>query len=278
MNCELCQKPLPKSVQRNWGTDSFRCPSCFHWNLEKSNSGVDDDETVLLSDARLLEIERIMTGLLDTVFGGGIARSSVNLIAGPPGAGKTTLFLQLADTITERYPDREGLYIANEQEAAEIKTTAKRIRIKNLERIRVVKAMGGLKRDLGELLLQYKPCVIIVDSLTKLVGEDIQLAVLVLERLKSYTVELNAPSLVVNQINKDGDHAGLMKLQHAVDGTFMLEKDDLDGSRYFYSSKNRFGEAPLGVELVMTASDAEIPGKLVSKAEDVSDGKEEGES
>jgi DNA repair protein RadA/Sms len=256
MNCSFCHTLLPK--------DMLRCPSCKHWHLPAST--IDDEETVLLSDARLGTIERLQTGIVDSVFGGGIARTSVNLIAGAPGAGKTTLFLQLADTFSEHL-QREVLFIANEQEAAELKTTAQRICIKNLARIRIVKAMGGLRRDLGDMLLQYKPCVIILDSLTKLVGEDINLAVTVAERLKSYTVELNAPSLVVNQINKEGDHAGLQKLQHAVDATFMLEKDDVDGSRFFYSTKNRFGESPKGIELVMTSAESEIPGRLIVKEE-----------
>jgi len=73
----------------------------------------------------------------------------------------------------------------------------------------------------------------------------------------------------VNQINKDGDHAGIMKLQHAVDATYFLEKDDTTGERYFYSTKNRFGQSPIGVELYMTPKDhPEFPGKLIAKTGD----------
>jgi DNA repair protein RadA/Sms len=257
MNCYLCGHPLPKRE------GCARCPSCHKFNLTipESNS---DEETVLLSDARLSEIDRIQTNLVDRVFGGGLARTSTSLIAGSPGAGKTTLFLQLADTITLHF-DREALYIANEQDAAEIKTTAKRIQIRNTNKIRIVKAMGGLRRTLDELYAQYKPCVVMIDSLTKMVGEDLPLAVTVLERLKVLTIEHNCPSLIVNQVNKDGDFAGLKKIEHCVDGTFMLEKDDVDGTRFFYSTKNRFGQAPLGVELEMTDEKSEIPGKLILK-------------
>jgi DNA repair protein RadA/Sms len=253
--CKLCQAQVP--------SDKSRCPKCKNWHLPDKNASSDDEETVLLSDAKLAQIERYKTGMLDEVFGGGLARTSVSLVAGPPGAGKTTLFLQLADAIID-ITDREAMFIANEQGPEEIKETARRIKIKNMGRIRVVKAMGGLKSDLGGLIMQYKPGLMILDSLTKLTGDDPNLGLLVCERLKSYTVELKAPSLIVNQINKDGDHAGIMKLQHAVDATYFLEKDDSDGERFFCSTKNRFGESPVGVKLLMTpATHPEYPGKLI---------------
>jgi DNA repair protein RadA/Sms len=244
--------------------DKSRCPKCKTWHIPDLVPGGDDEETVLLSDARVSQIVRLETGMLDDVFGGGLAETSVNLVAGPPGAGKTTLFLQLASICAE-LRQREVLYIANEQTPDEIKTTAERIQIPNIRMIRVVKAMGGLKSPLGDLIMRYKPCLMILDSLTKLTGDDPNLAIRVCEALKTYTVELRAPSLIVNQINKDGDHAGLMKIQHAVDATFFLEKDDTSGERYFYSTKNRFGESPKAIELLMTSADTEIPGMLMPK-------------
>src|SRR5579872_4347356 len=262
MNCTYCQSVLIPG--------KFRCTTCKHWNVNPELLE-DDGETVLLSDARLSEVVRIDIGIFNEVFGDGLAETSNNLIAGPPGAGKTTLFLQFAMAISlarrfKQQPTRETLYIATEQSANELRTTAQRIKIDCLHEIRIVKAMGGLKRDLGDILLQYKPGLIIIDSLTKLVGENLELAVKVAERVKDYTVELKAPSLLVNQVNCDGDHAGLMKLQHAVDALFMLDKDDQSGERFLYSTKNRFGQAPLGVELMMTPKDhPEYPGKLILK-------------
>ena len=83
--------------------------------------------------------------------------------------------------------------------------------------------------------------------------------------MKRGTLELSCPSLLVNQVNKAEDHAGLMKLQHSVDALFMLDKDDSDGERVFYSKKNRFGPAPKGIILLMTPEDDDTPGKLVPK-------------
>jgi DNA repair protein RadA/Sms len=223
------------------------------WNVAATMSL--DDSTVLLSDAKLAVVERIHTGLVDVCFGGGVARTSVNLIGGDPGAGKTTLCLQLCDFLSGKY-NKESLYIANEQDAAELKTTAERLNLKNKHRIRIVKAMGGVSHDIGTLLLHYSPCATVLDSVTKWSGEDMNLAVIICQRLKDYTVRLNAPTFVVNQVNKGGEHAGLNKLQHAVDSTMLFEiwGENPNDPRRLHVRKNRFGAAPVSQYYEMTAT------------------------
>ena len=247
LTCTSCGEPLPR--ERNW------CKSCRSWSF--ANYKVDDEITVLLSDARLSEVERISLGFpeLDAIYGkGGIARTSVNLIGGAPGAGKTTLWLQHLDAILSSKvgKDREGLVIATEQSPNEIRDYSRRIGVQHENRIRIVKATGGLPANLYELVEQFKPCVLVIDSLTKLVGEDMALAVTVAEQMKSLAVDLKMPVLLINQVTKDLDHAGLKKLQHAPDSNLMLDKDDETGERIYYSTKNRFGESPLSVSLRMT--------------------------
>jgi DNA repair protein RadA/Sms len=236
------------------------CPSCKKWNWSHVISK-EETETVLLSNVQSDSTPRIHTEFLDPVFGGGIAQTSVNLIGGAPGGGKTTLNLQIIDSIVEHY-QREALYIANEQSPEEIAETAKRICVQNLKLIRIYKAMGGLKRTLDEIYREFKPCIVVLDSLSKLVGDDLSMSIRVSERTKDLSVEMGCPTMIINQVNKEGDYAGLKKLEHVVDGTFMLDKDDTTGERFFYSTKNRFGEAPKGIELRMTPALAPIPGKL----------------
>ena len=215
-----------------------------------------EESTVLLSDARMGNVEYIRTDLADRAFGGGkgIPRTGTILLGGEPGAGKTTLCLQLCDKACTRFPKKEALYIANEQDPVELKTTAERLELHNKGRIRIVKAMGGIADDLGDLILRFEPCIIILDSVTKWVGEDLELAVQVAYRMKDYTVRLGAPSIIINQVTKDGGHAGLMKLQHAVDtcSLFHILEDEIDPStgkpfpisqapRRLQTLKNRFG-------------------------------------
>jgi predicted ATP-dependent serine protease len=222
---------------------------------------------VKLSEANEANVERIDVGYFNKVFGGGLARTSVNLIAGPPGAGKTTLFLMLSDLVTNQVPG-EVLYIANEMSPDELKLAAKRLQIQNLDRIWVLNAMGGLQVELGQTMTKIRPCLIILDSLTKMISEDqAEAAVHFVERFKEYTVALKSPTLIVNQVTKGGDHAGLNKVLHAGDALFYLDKNDHSGQRELYSTKNRFGPAPETLNLVMMAEDSDKPGFLVPDPE-----------
>jgi len=139
------------------------------------------------------------------------------------------------------------LYIANEQEASELKEMAERLQLRAKERIRVVRGMGGVREDLGDIILRVAPCALFLDSVTKWSGDDLRVAVTLCQRLKDYTVRLNAPSIVINQVTKDGDHAGLNQMQHAVDTTMLFYAEDEDAAtdrRCLYTRKNRFGPAP----------------------------------
>ena len=254
MRCQYCSTALPSGHSK--------CPSrkCGRWNLARPKESIDNG-TVLLSDATLSIETRIKTGLVDEVFGGGlgIAQTSVNLLGGEPGAGKTTLCLMLADIFCAEFPDKEALYIANEQAPAELKATATRLKLKHANRIRIVKAMGGVAHELGEIMLHYRPSVTFLDSVTMFAGEDSALAVVVCQRLKAYSVELNAPAIVVNHLTKGGEHAGLNKLQHAVDMTclfdLLLDPDEdptPSTPRRLMSVKNRNGPAPVTQYFAMT--------------------------
>lgn len=237
------------------GMKQCRNPKCRAWNIAKPIQL--DDSTVLMSETTTNKVRRIPTDLVDLVFGGGIACTSVNLIAGDPGGGKTTLSLQLCDKLIAHYGQtREALYIANEQSAEEIAETGERLKLAHRGKIRIVKAMGGVTHDIGDLLIHYKPCLAILDSITKWAGEDMAAAVVIAQRIKDYAVKLECPCIIVNQVTKDGDHAGLKQLEHAVDMAAMFDTllDAIDESgnvvpaklapRRLTTSKNRFGPAP----------------------------------
>lgn len=265
-----CKSPLSKKPGQ------LNCPKCKILNLP--NAGPDaKPETSLLSEVKETEAtKRYDVGIFNKIFGGGIAETSLSLIAGPPGAGKTSLFLMLCDLILAQIEEGEVLYIANEQTDVELRGYAQRLGIERLSRIRILNAMGGLQRDLGEILLQYKPKLIILDSLTKMISEDQpEAGVFFVERFKEYTVSLKAPTLIVNQVTKGGDHAGLNRVLHAGDALFFLDKDDHTGKREFYSQKNRFGEAPISQFLWMMPSESERPGYLVPAEDEENEENEE---
>lgn len=259
MQCQYCRKPLSRVPGQ------FICPHCKMPNLPQSSA--DDPEVSRLSDSKSdTPVERIDVGFLNPIFGiGGLAKTSVNMIAGQPGAGKTTLFMQTADYILDANPlFSDVLYIANEQSKEELMNVyASRLGIKHTSRILIYNAMGGLRRPIDEVLHQYKPCLVILDSLTKLVGEDMILGKEFTEMFKEHTSKAAIPTLIVNQVNKSGDHAGLNKMLHAGDSILHIDCDEVTGQRVLYSTKNRFGVAPVSIGMKMLGVDSDRPGYLV---------------
>src|SRR5690242_12305440 len=103
---------------QNCGYESVKwlgqCPSCNQWNsfveelIQKEDSksngwkNYDTDKrinkTITLNEIRTSEENRLVTSdiELNRVLGGGIVPGSIVLIAGEPGIGKSTLFLQVS--------------------------------------------------------------------------------------------------------------------------------------------------------------------------------------
>jgi len=246
--CIYCKHDLPlgKSLCVN--------PSCRQFNFPNANpsgSALVSLGEIARRGVQTVPRYKMMSEGMDRFFGGGLAHTSCNLIGGRPGAGKTTLLLKLAAYIA-KLTGKPAVYVANEQSPEEITETALRLQIENLDSILLLNAMGGLQSNLFWTLKEAKPCLTIVDSLTKLVGKDLALAVQVAYDMKDLSVELKAPSFLINQVTKELDHAGFESLQHAVDMTSLFHFDLDDPKRILVSEKNRFGEAPLMMQFEMT--------------------------
>lgn len=197
------------------------------------------DGTVILSKVQSAEENRIDIGFFNPIVGGGLVRTSTVLIAGTPGAGKSTGMLQLAGLIAQLYAPREVLYVAAEECLPEVRMRAERLAIPGQDYIRMVPAMKGVD-DLGGLILKYKPTAVVLDSLQGLATDDPSMQKQLCKISKEYAVEIEAPFLIISHVNKGGDIAGAEALQHEVDTTLLLsgEGDDI---RVFETKKNRFG-------------------------------------
>ncbi len=199
--------------------------------------------TILLSEAESGTSDVISTGPWDACFSaqGGLVLGSTLLLAGGPGAGKSTLTLQAANTVCET-TGREVVYIAAEERCKDIRNRAERLRLTFLHRIRMVPYLEGHKGDFGGVLLASKPALAIIDSLAGITGKDHDAGLELCVRLKDYAVALDAPIVILDHVTKDEAIAGLMAKQHAVDTliTFFPHEEGSD-QRLMKVIKNRNG-------------------------------------
>ncbi len=120
-----------------------KCPSCEQWNTFteeviskddrldesgwKKNSDQKEIKTISIHDVISGEEKRIVTpdSELNRVLGGGIVSGSIILIAGEPGIGKSTLFLQIGLMLN----NITTLYISGEESEQQIRMRADRLKI-----------------------------------------------------------------------------------------------------------------------------------------------------
>ncbi|HCX61038.1 MAG TPA: DNA repair protein RadA, partial [Clostridiales bacterium] len=117
-----------------------KCPSCGEWNSfveeieakandAKSQRGISRGKIEKIQDISTARQKRYSTGSreMDRVLGGGIVKSSLVLVGGDPGIGKSTLLLQVADYISKQ--SLKVLYISGEESGEQIKIRADRLNI-----------------------------------------------------------------------------------------------------------------------------------------------------
>ena len=190
---------------------------------------------------------------IDGAMGGeGFTPSAVTLFTGTPGAGKTTLALKLADSVTKK----GGICLFNTAEESLYQTsmTAKRLKLKN-------GFLTGNTDDINVLLQKAQDMVddnkgkqffLIVDSLQCLDDGKYSsgmktsgTAIRCLQLITNFCKDNAAVGVIINQVNKQGKMAGSNKLKHMCDSHMHLsveEKEvDLIGCRILEVQKNRFG-------------------------------------
>ena len=116
----------------------------------------------MLHEIDAARVERIRTGMpeFDSVLGGGIVPGSLTLLGGPPGAGKSTLALQIAARLAAI---GSVVYLCGEESAAQVKLRAMRLGIAAQENL-LVYAETNLRAALDEIE-RLAPRALIVDSI-----------------------------------------------------------------------------------------------------------------
>jgi DNA repair protein RadA/Sms len=236
-----------------------KCPSCHAWNtfveevLQKDNKKEiwKDDKnksgpkSIRLSEVSEEESKRIITEdhELNRVLGGGIVEGSVVLIAGEPGIGKSTLFLQ--DCL--QLKKITTLYISGEESMQQIKMRADRINIKN-DNFYLLNATDT--QAIFNEIKKLKPQLVVIDSIQTLESPFIESAPGSVSQVRECTAEIvrfakatNTPVFIIGHITKDGSIAGPKVLEHMVDTVLQFEGDRHYSYRILRTTKNRFGSA-----------------------------------
>lgn len=246
--CAECGSESPK-----W---AGKCPVCGAWNCmveqkaEKPKSNGKKPSAARLVKAypiTALEEEeeiRFSTGMgeLDRVLGGGAVKGSLVLVGGAPGIGKSTLMLQICQTLGQF---ARVLYVSGEESTRQLRMRAKRLQVDT----------GNLlvlsETRLGDVLAcaeQEKPDVLIIDSIQTLYNEDSDGIPGGIGQVKQCTLTLmqlaksqNITIFVIGHVNKEGAIAGPKVLEHMVDCVLYFEGDQHMTYRILRAAKNRFG-------------------------------------
>ena len=245
--------------------DGLKCKNCGMWNTgnvqTEHAAGTLVKGTILLSDVKPTFKDRIQTGPWDHMWGvdwrtgkSGVVNTSVTLMAGAPGTGKSTLLLQWCNGVCEA-TGGETCYVAAEEDLEEIQDRALRLELPHINKIRMVPALTG-EVDFGQVLLDWTFKGMILDSINGLTGKDLGMAVSLCGVVKEYAVKKHCPSIVISHITKRGDIAGLEALQHKVDTTMSFfplgEGLEQEAPRELVVEKNRNGQAFQRMLLQMT--------------------------
>lgn len=234
-----------------------RCPDCGSWNtLEEYQPPAAASASAAkrplpaysgtakpLKDISAKSNPRVFTGIgeLDNVLGGGIVPGSIVLAGGEPGIGKSTLFLQAADTLAGR---GKTLYVSGEESERQVKLRADRLGlngdvyfIAETELESILSAMESLK-----------PEFVIIDSIQTIhssISSSAQGSVTQIRecarQLSQFAKAAGTAVFLIGHVTKEGNIAGPRVLEHLVDTVLYFEGERQSSFRILRAVKNRFG-------------------------------------
>lgn len=232
----------------------------------------ENEQVQLLKDVKVAAkfYERTSFGvqILDEIFGGtelpGIVAGTTILFTGMPGAGKSTMSLQLADLL-QRQAGRSVLYNNMEENIAMIKMRADRLGLGNAFCTSQFSDVNKLTKYCQDNGVE----VLIVDSIQTMIDGDKsghELLKSVVQKLMKLA-ETGVTTFAIGHITKGGQFAGPQWIKHAVDAHAVLKFNKENGNRVFELEKNRNGPASIPYEFMLSAQGLDFH-QLVQSQED----------
>jgi DNA repair protein RadA/Sms len=235
-----------------------RCPECGAWGSLTETvapaagrsaplAGVVSAPARPISDVEADAATARPTGVdeLDRVLGGGLVPGAVVLLAGEPGAGKSTLALEVAARAART--GRRVLYVTGEESAAQVRLRAGRTGALEAE------LWLAAETDLSAVLAHVDavgPELLVVDSVQTVASADTEGTAGGVTQVRAVTAALigvakarGVATVVVGHVTKDGAVAGPRLLEHLVDVVLHCEGDRHSSLRLVRAVKNRFGPA-----------------------------------
>jgi len=241
-----------------------KCPDCGEWNSlveERSRAaapakggaaarggfGAGGARPVHYSEIESQDDARIPSGVaeFDRVLGGGIVPGSLILIGGDPGIGKSTLLLQVADSLSAL--GRPVLYVSGEESERQIKMRGERlgVRAENLYLL----PETNLESILDEVE-RAGPGAVIVDSIQTVFSSKVESAPGSVSQVREVAGQFlmlakgrGLPVFLIGHVTKEGSIAGPKALEHIVDTVLYFEGERHHNHRIVRATKNRFGAA-----------------------------------
>jgi len=247
--CRECGYQSPKWIGK--------CSACGGWNTmdetlvkeEKKATSVTKTTATLKSVSSLKQIKtdnevRYTTGLneLDRVLGGGLVKGSLVLVGGDPGIGKSTLLLQICNSLAI---SKKILYVSGEESERQIKLRAERLGV-TCDNVYIVSETDVA--SILEYINQVEPEIVIIDSIQTMNCEEITSAAGSVPQVREATNAFmkiaksrDISMFIVGHVTKDGALAGPRVLEHMVDCVLYFEGDRQMSFRILRAVKNRFG-------------------------------------
>jgi len=231
-----------------------QCPSCKEWNtleeitltapVKGKAAVIQGEQAVLLKDVSMEDTARWTTGYgeLDRVLGAGVVEGSVVLAGGEPGIGKSTLFLQVADSLAKS--GKRVLYVSGEESLRQIRLRAQRLGVnsdlKLLSETEVNSCIGRIHEN--------APDFVVVDSIQTMYSSRLGPAAGSLSQIKECAALLTREAktsgtaiFIIGHVTKEGAIAGPRAVEHMVDTVLYFEGERQGTFRILRAVKNRFG-------------------------------------